>query len=158
MLQARLATALAERDAAIAERDQALSQNHRLQHLLQQLRRPAEALPYFQRHLDMVEDDVQTLVQIGKCYIDLNRLDEAEAALRSALAAGDDAIGFYNLGIVLEQRGRLDEAERSYRRAVELGPGLATARSNLAGLLAQRGKLDEAAALLIWKDHSSIPE
>jgi hypothetical protein len=38
-LQARLATALAERDAAIAERDQALSQNHRLQHLLQQLRR-----------------------------------------------------------------------------------------------------------------------
>jgi transposase len=38
-LQARLTTALAERDAAIAERDQALSQNHRLQHLLQQLRR-----------------------------------------------------------------------------------------------------------------------
>jgi transposase len=38
-LQARLATVLAERDAAIAERDQALSQNHRLQHLLQQLRR-----------------------------------------------------------------------------------------------------------------------
>ena len=38
-LQARLATALAERDAAIAERDQALSQNHRLQHLLGQLRR-----------------------------------------------------------------------------------------------------------------------
>ena len=39
VLQARLATALAERDAAIAERDQALSQNHRLQHLLAQLRR-----------------------------------------------------------------------------------------------------------------------
>ena len=38
-LQARLATAMAERDAAIAERDQALAQNHRLQHLLQQLRR-----------------------------------------------------------------------------------------------------------------------
>ena len=38
-LQARLATAIAERDAAIAERDQALAQNHRLQHLLQQLRR-----------------------------------------------------------------------------------------------------------------------
>ena len=30
---------MAERDAAIAERDQALAQNHRLQHLLQQLRR-----------------------------------------------------------------------------------------------------------------------
>jgi transposase len=39
VLQARLTAALAERDAAIAERDQALTQNHRLQHLLQQLRR-----------------------------------------------------------------------------------------------------------------------
>jgi transposase len=39
MLQARLATVLAERDAAIAERDQAQAQNHRLQHLLHQLQR-----------------------------------------------------------------------------------------------------------------------
>jgi transposase len=39
VLQARLATALAERDAAIAARDQALAQNHHLQHVLQQLRR-----------------------------------------------------------------------------------------------------------------------
>lgn len=39
VLQARLATALAERDAAIADRDQVLTQNHRLQHLLAQLRR-----------------------------------------------------------------------------------------------------------------------
>jgi tetratricopeptide (TPR) repeat protein len=116
--------------------------------VLQQLGRPADALPFFQRHLDMVDDDQQTLVQIGKCYTDLNRLDEAEAALRSALAAGDDAVGYYNLGIVLEQRGRVDDAEQSYRRAVELGPGLARARNNLAGLLAQRGRLEDAAALL----------
>ncbi len=38
-LQARLAQARAERDAAIAERDQALSQMDRLQHLLRQLQR-----------------------------------------------------------------------------------------------------------------------
>jgi transposase len=39
VLQARLATALAERDAAIVERDRALSQNERLRHLLHQLQR-----------------------------------------------------------------------------------------------------------------------
>jgi hypothetical protein len=39
VLQARLATALAERDAAIVERDQVLSQNERLRHLLHQLQR-----------------------------------------------------------------------------------------------------------------------
>jgi transposase len=39
VLQARFATALAERDAAIVERDQALAQNERLRHLLRQLQR-----------------------------------------------------------------------------------------------------------------------
>ena len=39
VLQALVATARAERDAAVAERDQALSQNDRLRHLLRQLQR-----------------------------------------------------------------------------------------------------------------------
>ena len=116
--------------------------------LLQQLRRPAEALPYFQRHLEMVEDDQQTLVQIGKCYGDLGRLREAEAALRQALALGDDAVGSYNLGVVLEERGQTGEAERHYRRAVALGAGLAGARNNLGALLARDGRRDEAVLLL----------
>ncbi len=117
--------------------------------LLQQLRRPADALPYFTRHLDLVNDDQQTLVQVGKCYSDLGRLDEAESSLRKALALGDDAVGFYNLGVLLEQRDRIDEADASYRRAIALGPGLASARNNLGALLAARGRLDEATDLLL---------
>jgi tetratricopeptide (TPR) repeat protein len=116
--------------------------------LLQQLRRPQEALGYFTRHLDMVDDDQQTLVQIGKCYTDMNRLDDAEAALRRALALGDDAVGSYNLGVVLEERGQDADAEREYRRAVDLGPGLASARNNLGGLFARTGRSAEAKHLL----------
>lgn len=117
--------------------------------LLQQLRRPADAVPYFVRHLDMVADDQQTMVQIGKCYSDLGRLDEAEKTLRKALTLGDDAVGFYNLGVVLEQHERLHEAEASYRRAITLGPGLASARNNLGGLLARSGRLSEATKQLL---------
>ncbi len=117
--------------------------------LLQQLNRPADALPYFTRHLEMGADRQQTLVQIGKCYIDLGRLDEAEATLRNGLMLGDDAVGFHNLGVVLEQRGRLREAEASYRRAVALGPGLASARNNLGAMIAARGQFDEAERLLL---------
>jgi tetratricopeptide (TPR) repeat protein len=112
--------------------------------LIQQRGGAQEALPYFMRHLDMVDDDQQTLVQIGKCYIDLGRLDEAERTLRQALALADDAIGFYNLGIVLEQRDRMQEAEQSYRRTLELNAGLARAHNNLGGLLAASGRVDEA--------------
>ena len=116
---------------------------------LQQLRRPADALPLFTQHLDLVDDDVQTLVQIGKCQTDLGRLEDAEATLRKALALGDDAVGYYNLGIVLEQRDRIDEADASYRRAIAVGPGLAAARNNLGALLAMRGRLDEADGFLL---------
>jgi tetratricopeptide (TPR) repeat protein len=112
--------------------------------LYQQLKRPAEALPYFQRHLDMVTDDQQTLVQIGKCYSDLGKFGEAEAHLRRALALSDDAVGEYNLGYVMEQTGRADEAERQYRRALALNPGLAAAQTNLGTALAARGRLGEA--------------
>jgi len=112
--------------------------------VLQQLGRPADALPYLSRHLQMVTDDQQTLVQIGKCYIDLGQLDEAEKALRQALEIGADAIGFHNLGLVLERRERFAEAESAYRKAIEIGPGLASTRNNLGSLLARSGRFDEA--------------
>jgi tetratricopeptide (TPR) repeat protein len=116
--------------------------------LLQQLKRPREALPYFERHLEMVGDDQQTLVQIGKCHADLGQFKEAEAELRRAVALANDAVGEYNLGYVLEQVGRTDEAERQYERALGLNPGLASAQTNLGTALAARGRFGEAAAHL----------
>ena len=98
-----------------------------------------------------VDDDLQTLVQIGKCQTDLGRLDEAEATLRRALALGDDAVGHYNLGVVLEQRGRIDEAEASYRRAIAVGPGLAGARNNLGALLAAQRASGRSRPSTCWK-------
>jgi protein O-GlcNAc transferase len=112
--------------------------------LLQQLKRPEEALTYFNRHLEMVNDDLQTLVQIGKCYAELGRFEDAEAVLRRAVGGADDAVGFYNLGYVVEQRGRADEAERLYERALELNPGLAGAHTNLGTALAREGRFAEA--------------
>jgi tetratricopeptide (TPR) repeat protein len=116
--------------------------------VLQQLKRPGEALTFFKHHLDMVSDDQQTLIQIGKCYSDLGRFKEGEAVLRRAVALSDDAVGFYNLGYVLEQLGRPAEAERQYERALELNPGLASAHNNLGTALARRGRFAEAIAHL----------
>jgi tetratricopeptide (TPR) repeat protein len=112
--------------------------------LLQQLGRPADAVPYLTQHLKMVPGDQQSLIQLGKCYSDLGRFGEAERTLRDALAAADDAVGYYNLGLVLEQGDRLQEAESNYRRAISLGPGLASARNNLGLLLARTARMNEA--------------
>jgi tetratricopeptide (TPR) repeat protein len=50
----------------------------------------------------------------------------------------------YNLGIVLNDRGKTDEAMAHYQRAIELRPSYAEAHYNLGRLLAQNGQLDQA--------------
>jgi protein O-mannosyl-transferase len=50
----------------------------------------------------------------------------------------------YNLGIVLNDRGKTDEAMAHYQRAIELRPSYAEAHYNLGRLLVQKGLLDDA--------------
>jgi transposase len=85
LLQALLVAARAERDAAAAERDQVLSQNHRLQHLLQQLRRMqfgrrSEKLDPDQ--LDLALEDIEQAIAGSEA--DADRRDPQGARDRAA--------------------------------------------------------------------------
>lgn len=51
---------------------------------------------------------------------------------------------YYNYGVVLMQKGKLDEAERAFRRALEINPSFADAHNNLGYLLERQGKSAEA--------------
>ncbi|PYP69137.1 MAG: hypothetical protein DMD36_11130 [Gemmatimonadetes bacterium] len=58
---------------------------------------------------------------------------EAEAQYEQALALDDRFAAVHNnLGNVLVMQGKLEEGKRHYRRALELNPGYADARRNLA--------------------------
>lgn len=50
----------------------------------------------------------------------------------------------YNLGVVLQEQGKLDEAIAAYRSAVEANPAYAVANYNIGNALKEQGKLDEA--------------
>jgi Flp pilus assembly protein TadD len=56
----------------------------------------------------------------------------------------DAWIAHNNLGLLLEQEGKLDEAEGHFRRALALKPGLARVHCNLGSLLADRGDFTAA--------------
>jgi predicted O-linked N-acetylglucosamine transferase (SPINDLY family) len=58
----------------------------------------------------------------------------------------DYAEAHNNLGIVLNEQGRLDEAIASYGRALALKPDYAEAHSNRGNALKDQGRLDEAVA------------
>lgn len=53
-----------------------------------------------------------------------------------------------NLGLVLQENGRLAEAEAEFRKALEAVPRDRLARTNLAGILLTTGRLDEARGIL----------
>ena len=53
---------------------------------------------------------------------------------------------FCNLGIALNNQGKLDEAVAAYRQAIRIKPDLAEAHSNLGNALLGQGKLKEALA------------
>ena len=51
---------------------------------------------------------------------------------------------FSNYGIILQDLGKSQEAEISYRKAIEIKPDYAEAHSNLGNILRNLGKLEEA--------------
>jgi tetratricopeptide (TPR) repeat protein len=75
-------------------------------------------------------------------------LIEAEASYRIALAIKPDfGKAHFNLGLTLNELGRIDEAVQSYRKALELHTDFAVVYNNLGAALADLGKLDEAIAI-----------
>src|SRR5262249_35734033 len=51
-----------------------------------------------------------------------------------------------NLGVVLNDQGKLEEAIAAYRQAIRIKPDFAEAYSNLGNSLSDQGKVDEAIA------------
>lgn len=76
-------------------------------------------------------------VAVGRsaALLALERLDEAEALLQTALlSAPQDARVYNNLGMIAQRRGDVEAARRFFERAIELAPEWETPRHNLAGL------------------------
>ena len=53
-------------------------------------------------------------------------------------------LGYYNLGLVLSQKGKIGEGIAQFQRTLEINPNYADAHNNLGIALAQKGQLDDA--------------
>ena len=68
------------------------------------------------------------------------------AGQKSVKLDPQDAEAYYNLGIVLQEMGRLDEAEAIYKKAITLKPDHKV-HNNLGIVMQELGRLDEAEAI-----------
>lgn len=77
------------------------------------------------------------------------RYDEALARLHACLAlCPETALAHDEIGLIATARGNHAAAERSYRQAVEFGPGLAPPAHHLGSALMELGRYAEAEAAL----------
>lgn len=87
---------------------------------------------------------------LGQFYLKANRLQEAGAELKAAVAARSDSSEAHQLyAFVCAKIDAVELAEQHYRRALELRPDFPEARLGLALVLKSTGQYPEAAELLL---------
>ncbi len=105
----------------------------------------ADALPVYQKLIDLMPDDADNYLAISQIYRELNQLDQAEANLLKArqYAPGDVKI-MYNEAVLYEAQGRYEDAIRVLSDAivgVKQSTVLPSRRRSLAILYQQLGQL-----------------
>jgi tetratricopeptide (TPR) repeat protein len=118
-----------------------------LAHDLGLLGRHSEALSTARKAVELIPNDPELHVNLGKALQDQRRLPEAEASYRRALELEPgSAFAHNNLGSVFVDQGKADEAEACFRRALDLKPDFETAHTNLGNALRNQGRFAEAEA------------
>jgi len=107
--------------------------------------RPAEAMEYYRKSLEINPQYEDALNNMGYALAGLKRHAEAIPYYEAALRIKPNHVEVHNnLGNALSELGRIDEAIAHYRFVLKEKPDHADAHNNLGIALAMQGKLDEA--------------
>lgn len=91
--------------------------------LLNRLGRTAEAIPHFQKAIEITPRDSRALDQLGSAYISLDRPADAEKVLRRALEISpEDPEVLMHLGRALMELGHEEEAQQLLSKFQKLRP------------------------------------
>ena len=98
---------------------------------------PVEAIGHFQ--------SAELYNDLGNALAAVDRVEEAEAALRKALSLNAELAPIHNnLGNIFKQAGKPNDAIAAYRAALNLEPAYAEAENNLAIVLQMLGDIKAA--------------
>jgi len=110
--------------------------------------RNAAASAVLDRMLAEFGDDAYVLASRAHLHALAGRRDAAIADYRRTVACDPKAaLGWFNLGFLLEESGERVEAEGCFRQAIALDPGLDRAWYGLGLVLVHAGRTEEAIAV-----------
>lgn len=108
-----------------------------------------EAIKYFTAARQLQPDYLPVFVNLGNIFLQLNRLDEAEANFRSALAINENtAAAEYGLGQAALSKRSYPDAARHLEKALSLSPESNRLHYALAMAYRGLGKLDQSRSQL----------
>ncbi|HWE46665.1 MAG TPA: sulfotransferase [Caulobacteraceae bacterium] len=109
--------------------------------------REDEAIGLLRRALGLQPNDIDTLIALAGCLMDLDRRREALPVFKAALDADPSrADAHYGAGECLATMGAVDDAQARFEAALALGPLHADAGASLANLHARTGNWREGRA------------
>ncbi|MEO5896140.1 MAG: tetratricopeptide repeat protein [Vicinamibacterales bacterium] len=139
--------ALAKYRDAVARRPEDAEAHSNLGQVLVRLGRPAEALPHFDRAIELIQGRWAYHFNRARALRLLGRLDESIAAYRTVdQLLPDDYATLFNLAQTLHTKGDEPAAVREYLKAIALNPNDGSFRLALGISLEKMQKRAEAAA------------
>lgn len=85
--------------------------------------KPAEAITYYQRALDIDPKNVDVRVDMGTCYFELKDYDKAMEAFTTATEQKPDhATAWYNMGVVFRTKGDQVSTKYAWTRFLAVEP------------------------------------
>jgi tetratricopeptide (TPR) repeat protein len=103
-----------------------------------------EALARARRARELAPKDLEIIEENALVYIEMNRLEEAEEALRAYAALKPNANIFIMLAQVLKERGQRAEGEALLKEAMNLEPDNGRVHIAWGDFLSEQGKYAEA--------------
>jgi protein O-GlcNAc transferase len=102
------------------------------------------AVESFQNALGLAPRYTDAGNNLGNTLRALGRMDEAIAAWRRTVAAGQHFFAHYNLGRALYEKDLIDDALDSMRAGLRINPNFPDAYNNMGNLYRQSGRVDQA--------------
>jgi len=118
---------------------------------------PAEALAAYRHAVERDPTYADAWINLGRIAHEAGDLDQAETCYRQALSARQgDSIASFNLGLVLQSRGRDQAAIAAFELAIDADPQCADAHYNAARLYERIGQ--QAAALRHLSEYKKLTD
>jgi tetratricopeptide (TPR) repeat protein len=112
----------------------------------------------YQKAVELGLSDWELFLNLGRLYMETNRLDQASDAFRLAALLGPyHPETHYNLGLVYERLNAFQKAEQEILLSLQLEPDQADARNTLGVIYAEEGNF--VLAHREWADlHHALPD